>query len=357
MPPSTPPCDATFSARLIAWQKQHGRHLLPWQQTRDAYRIWLSEIMLQQTQVATVIPYFQRFLERFPDVNALAQAPVEAVLENWSGLGYYARARNLHRCAKVVAELHGGKFPRQPQALAALPGIGRSTAAAIAAFAYGVRAAILDGNVKRGFARHFGVDGFPGALAIERQLWALAESLLPAQGVEAYTQGLMDLGATVCTRGTPACPRCPLRESCVAWVQSRVDVFPQARPRKPKPEREVTLLLLCDGPSVLLERRPSQGIWGGLLSLPEQGSALEELEEIVAARFACRVLSQREYPGFRHTFTHFHLDIRAMVCTVERLPDAAPEAARQVWMPLSEAVRAGVPAPIRRILQGVSLKD
>lgn len=348
--PSTPSCDASFSARLIAWQKAHGRHHLPWQQVRDAYPIWLSEIMLQQTQVSAVIPYFQRFMERFPDVNTLAQAPVEAVLEHWSGLGYYARARNLHRCAHAVVAQHGGHFPAQPEQLAALPGIGRSTAAAIAVFAYGVRAAILDGNVKRVFARHFGIAGFPGALAVERALWTLAESLLPADGVEAYTQGLMDLGATVCTRASPACAACPLGDSCVARQQGRVAELPEARPRKAMPEREVTLLLLCDGASVLLERRPPRGIWGGLLSLPEQESALEALEEVLAARFACRLLAERELPAFRHTFTHFHLEIRVIVCTVERLKGAACEASALVWKPLAEAAEAGVPAPIRKIL-------
>ncbi len=202
---SITPDDPAFSQDLIAWQKQHGRHQLPWQQTRDAYRIWLSEIMLQQTQVTTVIPYYHRFLQQFPTVRALAAAPVDQVMSMWAGLGYYTRARNLHRCAQAIVQQHGGVFPADVKSLAALPGIGLSTAAAITAFAYGTRAAILDGNVKRVLCRVFGIEGFPGQLAVERQLWQLAASLLPEGDIEAYTQGLMDLGATVCTRGRPKC--------------------------------------------------------------------------------------------------------------------------------------------------------
>ena len=211
----------TFAETLIAWQRGHGRHGLPWQ-VRDAYRVWLSEIMLQQTQVETVIPYYQRFIARFPDLPSLAAAPVEDVLTLWSGLGYYARARNLYKCARVVMERHGGAFPADPALLAELPGIGRSTAAAISAFSFGTRAAILDGNVKRVLARCFGIDGFPGNKAVETALWTLAESLLPATDVDIYTQAQMDLGATVCTRGRPACGRCPVAARCVALREGRV---------------------------------------------------------------------------------------------------------------------------------------
>ncbi|MCH2221614.1 MAG: A/G-specific adenine glycosylase, partial [Dechloromonas sp.] len=205
-----------FTEQLITWQKVAGRHDLPWQNTRDAYRIWLSEIMLQQTQVGTVIPYYLRFLDSFPTVEALAAAPIEAVIEHWAGLGYYARARNLHRCAQQVATHFGGKFPANANELAELPGIGRSTAAAVAAFAFGQRAAILDGNVKRVLCRQFGIDGFPGQAAIHRKLWDLAESLLPEGDIERYTQGLMDLGATLCTRSRPRCDDCPVAAGCVA---------------------------------------------------------------------------------------------------------------------------------------------
>ena len=269
--------DPEFSEQLIRWQKKHGRHALPWQNTRDAYRIWLSEIMLQQTQVAAVIPYYQRFLERFPDVAGLATAPAEDVMALWSGLGYYSRARNLHQCAKRVMSEHGGRFPDDPALLAELPGIGRSTAAAIAAFAYGARAAILDGNVKRVFTRVFGVEGFPGDKAVETQLWRRAVALLPARGVEAYTQGLMDLGATLCTRSSPACETCPLAARCVALHTGRVEQLPTRKSKAAIPERQTAMLVVLDGDDVLFQRRPQRGIWGGLLSLPEMPVCDDEL--------------------------------------------------------------------------------
>ena len=229
-----------FAKNLIVWQKQQGRHDLPWQGGRDAYRVWLSEIMLQQTQVTTVIPYYRRFLESFPEVTALAQAPLNTVLEHWAGLGYYARARNLHRCAQLVSDEYGGQFPQTPEALAGLPGIGRSTAAAIAVFAFGARAAILDGNVKRVLARCFGIEGFPGAAPVERSLWALAETLLPEQEIEAYTQGLMDLGASLCARNKPQCAVCPQQALCVACREGRQGELPLRRPTKVLPERRVS---------------------------------------------------------------------------------------------------------------------
>ncbi len=338
---------ASFADRLIRWQRQHGRHDLPWQKTRDAYRIWLSEIMLQQTQVTTVIPYYLRFLERFPDVTELAAAPVESVLERWAGLGYYARARNLHRCAQTVVAEHAGQFPRDPVQLADLPGIGRSTAAAISVFAYGTRAAILDGNVKRVLARCFAIEGFPGAAKTERELWLLAESLLPAAQVESYTQGLMDLGATLCVRTNPSCGDCPMRENCLAGKQGRQAELPAARPRRVLPERDAQVLLLTDGQGVLLERRPPAGIWGGLLALPEQTHA-------TAGDFArlqgCRLLDCRELPVLRHTFSHFHQTLRAMLCRVERSADRAGEPGME-WLRPDEIDTAALPAPIRRLLR------
>ncbi len=224
---------ATFAPRLLAWHRQCGRHDLPWQNTRDAYRIWLSEIMLQQTQVDTVIPYYARFLAAFPDIASLAAAPVDAVMGLWSGLGYYARARNLHACAQRVVSEHGGVFPATAEQIATLPGIGRSTAAAIAAFSQGERVAILDGNVKRVLCRAFGVEGFPGSAPVEKQLWALAEALLPEAQIGNYIQAQMDLGATVCTRGTPKCAACPLAEDCVARLSDRIASLPMPRPRNP----------------------------------------------------------------------------------------------------------------------------
>lgn len=339
-----------FSARLIKWQVAHGRHDLPWQSTRDAYCIWLSEIMLQQTQVTTVIPYYARFLDRFPRVDALAQAPVDAVLELWAGLGYYARARNLHRCAQVIVAEHGGIFPREVAAIAQLPGIGRSTAAAIAAFAFGQRAAILDGNVKRVLARCFAIEGFPGAAQTERQMWSLAESLLPSSRIEAYTQGLMDLGATLCTRRQPFCGACPMYELCIARRTGRQAELPVAKPRKALPERATTLLLLTDGRRVLVERRPPAGIWGGLLSLPEGGAADSE---VLARRHGCRLLDTRSLPPLKHTFTHFRLNIQTQLCRVELTTQPVSEAGWQ-WLDYAAIETAALPTPIRFLLKGVA---
>ena len=335
-----------FSSRLIHWQRQHGRHDLPWQQTRDAYRIWLSEIMLQQTQVTTVIPYYRRFLERFPDVAALADARLEAVLELWAGLGYYARARNLHRCAQAVVAGHGSQFPRDPQLLAELPGIGRSTAAAISVFAYGTRAAILDGNVKRVLARCFGIEGFPGAAKNEKEMWRLAESLLPATCIESYTQGLMDLGATLCTRSNPSCSACPMQGICIAKREGRQAELPEARPGKVVPEREAHVLLLTDGRHILLERRPPVGIWGGLLTLPEvaPGSAHE-----FCVSHGCRLLGTSELPALRHAFSHFRLTIRPLLCRVESAGCGVNDTGWE-WLATEDIGSAALPAPIKRIL-------
>ena len=338
-----------FSGRLIAWQRQHGRHDLPWQQTRDAYRVWLSEIMLQQTQVSSVIPYYARFLERFPSIELLAAAPIDSVLELWAGLGYYARARNLHRCAQVVVGELGGQFPRLPQQIAELPGIGRSTAAAISAFSFGQRAAILDGNVKRVLARCFGVEGFPGALKVERELWALAESLLPATQIEAYTQGLMDLGATLCTRSKPFCNACPMHDCCVARRTNRQAELPAAKPKKAIPERESAVLLLTDGQRVLLERRPPSGIWGGLLALPEVAASGAEA---FARRHGCRLLETRPLAPLKHSFTHFHLTLRALHCTVAANRAGATEPVWE-WIDLATIESAALPTPIKKLLLAV----
>ena len=338
-----------FSARVIHWQQQEGRHDLPWQGTRDPYRVWLSEIMLQQTQVVTVVAYYTRFLARFPDVATLAASPVDAVLELWAGLGYYARARNLHRCARVLMEKHGGHFPRDPAEIAELPGIGRSTAAAIAAFSFGTRAAILDGNVKRVLARCFAIEGFPGAAAVERTLWVLADRLLPQIGIEAYTQGLMDLGATVCVRGQPFCPPCPLYSLCQARGQGRQAELPVARPRKQLPEREAVLAVVDDGAGVLLLRRPPSGIWGGLLVLP----SVEELHSLLI-QLGLEFKQGEALPEFRHTFSHFHLWLRPrryrMASHILLLLDAS---SAWVWLPWGEIDTAALPTPIRRLLRGV----
>ncbi|MBI2307115.1 MAG: A/G-specific adenine glycosylase [Rhodocyclales bacterium] len=334
-----------FAARLVAWQKLHGRHDLPWQRTRDPYRIWLSEIMLQQTQVATVIPYYARFLARFPDLATLAAAPQGEVLELWAGLGYYARARNLHRCAQQIVAEHGGKFPENSQKIAELPGIGKSTAAAIAAFAFGARGAILDGNVKRVLTRCFGIDGFPGQATVERRLWELAEALLPETGIEAYTQGVMDLGATLCTRSQPRCGDCPQRGLCVAEREGRQAELPAAKPARAVPERESVVTLFTDGRRVLLERRPPTGIWGGLLAPPE-GRPPE-----LAARFGLRAGACEELPELRHSFTHFRLTLRPLRCTVDSPPLTAADGAAQLeWVEFEKCGSAALPAPIRKLL-------
>ncbi len=332
-----------FTARLIAWQQQAGRHDLPWQNTRDPYRIWLSEIMLQQTQVITVIPYYQRFLARFPDVLSLAAASIDEVIPYWAGLGYYARARNLHRCAQVIATVHGGHFPKTALELAELPGIGRSTAAAVAAFAFGAQSAILDGNVKRVLCRQFGIEGFPGAKAVETGLWQLAERLLPEHGIEIYTQGLMDLGATVCTRNRPKCGDCPVAEHCVARLSERQAVLPEARPRAAIPERSTAYVMLIAGNQVLLERRPSEGLWGGLLSLPEGG-----IDDWLG-QLGSTLRSERPLPPLRHTFTHFRLTLQTVIGEITRPNKPLP--AGLTWVDLDAAPEAGVPTPIRTLLK------
>jgi len=350
--------ESAFSERLIDWQKQHGRHQLPWQQTRDAYRIWLSEIMLQQTQVTTVIPYYHRFLQHFPDVASLAAAPVDQVMALWAGLGYYTRARNLHRCAQVLVQQHGGVFPADVDSLAALPGIGLSTAAAIAAFAYGTRAAILDGNVKRVLCRVFGVEGFPGQLAVERQLWQLAAGLLPERDIEAYTQGLMDLGATVCTRTRPRCENCPMLPRCVAHETNRISELPMRRPKKATPEKRSVMLWVTYEDELLLEQRPPSGIWGGLQSLPEierLGGNPEAADWVTEAQAALADIGEiaelSVLPEFRHAFTHFRLRVTPIKIKLAHRYLMAAQATYH-WRDVSTLADAALPTPVRKLLEG-----
>ena len=339
-----------FAARLIRWHKRHGRHDLPWQNTRDPYRVWLSEIMLQQTQVATVLPYYRRFLDRFPQLATLAASPVEDVMALWSGLGYYARARNLHACAQAVMEAHQGKFPGDPDVIAGLPGIGRSTANSIATFCFGAQAPIMDGNVKRVLCRAFGIDGFPGAGAVEKRLWTLAAELMPARRGAVYNQAQMDLGATVCTRTRPRCEACPLSDLCVARATGRTAELPEPRPRKTIPQRQATLLVLRDGDRVLLEARPPIGIWGGLLSLPELPEGADA-RHWAAQRFACRVIAVSPAPTIDHAFSHFRLRITPLLLRVTPGPAAMEQNLH--WLNLAATADAALPAPIRRILDGI----
>jgi A/G-specific adenine glycosylase len=336
-----------FAARLIRWHKAHGRHDLPWQRTMDPYRVWLSEIMLQQTQVATVIPYYLRFLEALPTLGDLAAAADETIMGLWSGLGYYARARNLHACAKTIVGTHAGSFPRDPAQIAALPGIGRSTANAIADFCFAATEPILDGNVKRVLCRCFGIEGFPGTPAVEKRLWQLAAELLPGAEVGTYIQAQMDLGATLCTRSKPRCTECPLAAQCVALRDGRAEELPQAKPRRTLPERETTYLVLRDGERVLLEQRPSQGIWGGLLSLPELPEGADPTRH--AEGLGCGALSLAELPPLVHVFTHFRLTLKPLLIEAKPLPHAAEAEMR--WLPLAEIESAALPTPIRKILQ------
>ena len=310
-----------FAAKLVRWHRRHGRHDLPWQGTTDPYRIWLSEVMLQQTQVSTVIPYYGRFLEKYPTVQALAAASEEEVLELWSGLGYYARGRNLHKAARVIAQ---DGFPRTAEKIAELPGVGRSTAAAIAAFAYGERAAILDGNVKRVLARVF-------LITDKDTLWEQAERLLPKRDIERYTQALMDLGATICTRANPRCDACPVADECKARKRGRIAEFPPPRERREVPQREATWLVLRRDGAVLVERRPSPGIWGGLWCFPELSGK--------------RPRGARALEPIEHGFTHFRLRIHPLL--VENRGQS-PIAGR--WLKLEEAERAALPAPVKTLL-------
>lgn len=338
----------SFAATVVAWHKRHGRHDLPWQATRDPYAIWVSEIMLQQTQVATVVPYYRRFMARFPDLVALAAAPLDDVLVLWSGLGYYSRARNLHRAAQIIRDEHGGKFPSLFDDVLALPGIGRSTAAAICAFAFSERRPILDGNVKRVLTRFYGVRGYPGDKRVERALWRKAGSLLPRQGIAAYTQGLMDLGAGVCTRRQPRCASCPLAAGCVARNRGLTAKLPAPKPRKALPHKQTVMLVLQHAGEVLLEKRPAAGIWGGLWCFPEAAPG-EDLGKICARRFGARVRTARPLPVLEHGFTHFRLSIRPQRLRVARLAPRAAEPGH-VWLTVEDAQAAAVPAPVKRIL-------
>jgi len=343
----------TIAPALLAWWDQHGRKDLPWQVNPTPYRVWVSEIMLQQTQVATVARYFDRFMADFPDVGALAAAPLDAVLHAWSGLGYYSRARNLHRAAQRVCEAHGGELPGDFAALAALPGIGRSTAGAILALAGGQRFAILDGNVRRVLARLYRVEGAPLAPAVQRRLWALAEENTPAERVGAYTQAVMDLGATLCTRRRPRCAECPLAARCEALTGGVVEQLPTPKPRRARPLRTAVVLLVHDGAgSVLLEQRPAEGLWGGLWGLPEVAS-VEEAAGWCAQAFGCTPARLATRPVLRHGFTHFDLDMTPVEIEIPPPAPRTQEAGQRLWYTLHDPPRVGLAAPVSRLLRSL----
>lgn len=341
-----------FPARLLRWFDSHGRHGLPWQQPRTAYRVWLSEVMLQQTQVATVIPYFERFVACFPDFQTLAAAPIDDVLALWAGLGYYARGRNLHAAAQRIVALHRGVMPRDLESVRALPGVGRSTAAAILAQAYGARQAVLDGNVKRVLARHAAISGWPGEPAVAARLWSVAEQRLPERRLADYTQAIMDLGALLCTRRGPACTRCPVAEDCSARQQHRVAEFPSPRPPRLRPLHEAGLLLIENARGeLLIERRPPAGIWGGLWCLPviENDAALAPL---LSQQFDLLAASPAEsLPPIRHAFTHFELVLAPLrVRVAESSTAVLREHGERRWLNIHRGPLPGLPAPVLQLL-------
>ncbi len=334
---------------LLPWFEIHGRRLLPWQRKPSPYRVWISEVMLQQTQVETVVPYFERFVSRFPDVEMLAAATLDEVLQIWSGLGYYARARNLHQAARAIAARHQDRLPESLDALMALPGIGRSTAGAILALAHGQRHPILDGNAKRVLARVFLVDDAAGTAAATRKLWEHAAACTPATRVAEYTQAIMDLGATVCTRANPACDRCPLNAGCGAYVSGRVDELPMRRRRAPRRLRHSHMVFALQDGSVLLQRRPPRGIWGGLWAPPEFPDA-DSARAWAISTFGTAAPQARRLPVLRHAFTHFDLDIEPWVLELSGSGLTVADSGSR-WHELSAVHAVGLPAPVARLME------
>ncbi|MDR8370464.1 A/G-specific adenine glycosylase [Pseudomonas lactis] len=338
-----------FSQAVLDWYDRHGRHDLPWQQGITPYRVWVSEIMLQQTQVSTVLNYFDRFMASLPTVEALAAAPEDEVLHLWTGLGYYTRARNLQKTAKIVVAEHGGEFPRDVEKLTELPGIGLSTAGAIASLSMGLRAPILDGNVKRVLARFTAQEGYPGEPKVAKQLWATAERFTPFERVNAYTQAMMDMGATLCTRSKPSCLLCPLEKGCEAHMLGLETRYPIPKPRKTIPQKRTLMPMLANAEgAILLYRRPSTGLWGGLWSLPE----LDDLQDLdhLANQHALALGKHQELPGLIHTFSHFQLAIEPWLVQVEETAHHVAEA-DWLWYNLATPPRLGLAAPVKKLLK------
>ena len=339
-----------FGKRVLDWYRRHGRHDLPWQRDPSPYRVWISEIMLQQTQVATVIPFYERFMARFPDVATLAAADLDQVLAHWSGLGYYARARNLHAAACAVVDQHDGNFPEDFEVVLGLPGIGRSTAGAILSLACGQRHPILDGNVKRVLSRYHAIEGWSGNARVQQRLWALAEQHTPVKDTAAWTQAIMDLGATVCTRTRPACDTCPLAADCQAFASGRQADFPAPRPKKTLPVRTVSMLLLAnERHELLLEKRPPAGIWGGLWSLPELATP-GHVGQWCRDELGLEVRVTGSWPVLRHTFSHFHLDITPVQAEVTGRSQGIMEAADRLWYKPGGNDERGLAAPVGKLI-------
>jgi A/G-specific adenine glycosylase len=340
----------SFARKVLQWFATHGRKDLPWQQEPTPYRVWVSEIMLQQTQVATVIPYYLRFMNSFPDVAALAAANVDDVLHHWSGLGYYARARNLHKAATLIRDDLHGEFPESFDDVAGLPGIGRSTAGAILALSRGARHPILDGNVKRVLARYHAVDGWPGKVAVSRALWTFAENHTPATNVAQYTQAIMDLGATICRRTSPRCGACPLADGCAAHASGRETEFPGRREKKAKPLKRTQMILVYAGESVFLERRPPSGIWGGLWSFPEidpQDDPSSWCEQTLNAS----PVDIAQWPTVRHSFTHYDLDIEPTAVRVDMRSRTVADRNDRLWYEFDAPRQVGIAAPVAGLIE------
>lgn len=335
-----------FATRVLHWFDTHGRKDLPWQRDVNPYRVWVSEIMLQQTQVQTVIPYYERFMRTFPDLMSLADADIDAVLLHWSGLGYYARARNLHRAAQIIRDEYAAEFPAELDAVLALPGIGRSTAGAILALAKQQRHAILDGNVKRVLGRHAAIAGWPGTTDVANVLWARANELTPLERVAEYTQAIMDLGATLCTRTKPACDACPVAEDCVARLSASVDLYPGRKAKQVKPLRQTIMVMALSDDSVYLERRPPAGIWGGLWSLPEVQNVADWCMQILHVAPA----ATESQAVLRHSFSHYDLDIQPVVVRVVARSRTVADNADATWHALDDEPPGGIAAPVQQLL-------
>ena len=347
---------AAFQKLLLKWFDTQGRKDLPWQQNKTAYRIWVSEVMLQQTQVKTVIDYFHRFMKRFPNVKSLSTASIDEVLHLWTGLGYYTRARNLHRTAKIIAHDYAGQFPPDVLELQKLPGLGRSTSGAIVAIAFQKKSAILDGNVKRVLTRLYGITAWPGEKKVTDILWKIAEELTPTRRVDDYTQAIMDLGATLCTRGMPHCELCPFTLHCKAFQLGIQKKIPQPKPRKILPVRETKLLLLQNKNHVLLQKRSASGIWGGLWSLPEAEATASEDEISALCKQRFHLDTRQIVYGelFRHTFSHFHLDILPVYISIQKIPFKIMDSEQQIWYNLQDSQAIGLPAPVAKLLRALT---
>lgn len=345
-----------FANSLLDWYDLHGRKDLPWQQDINPYKVWISEIMLQQTQVKTVIPYFLQFIKRFPTVEALAKAKLDEVLQLWAGLGYYARARNLHKAAKEIVQNYTGNFPNTLDDLTSLPGIGRSTASAILSISQGQATPILDGNVKRVLTRLYGIHGWPGDAKITKQLWDIAEQLMPSTRTGAYTQAIMDLGATICIKSRPLCSVCPFTNDCVAQKNKQQHLIPSPKPAKILPVRSVYMLILYHNERVFLEKRPPVGIWGGLWSLPECPMDAD-IKEWCKQKFGFRSLTMEYQQTFRHTFSHYHLDINPVLITIKKQANRVMDSASQVWYNINGSKPYGLSSPVKKLLQQLNQRD